>query len=218
MITDMYPGTRPLAEFESALMRVAVDPFLPTSLAMLRTKPSSAPCVAAEAARIIADAVDSEANIISGLVVDEELGDEMKVTVIATGFDTDRERRKETPRLARVERRQPRIYREPPEPEAEVAAGEEEVGDERPDGSEAIERRRLEIDAVGQQYQQAEARGGIDTPLDHRGQRQSGESQAGSRERSDRDALAMPYAFRARHSQSRSQANPGRPRPHRERH
>ncbi|MEO8502283.1 MAG: cell division protein FtsZ [Acidobacteriota bacterium] len=40
----------------------------------------------AEAARIIADAVDQDANIISGMVIDESMEDEMKVTVIATGF------------------------------------------------------------------------------------------------------------------------------------
>ena len=40
----------------------------------------------AEAARIIADAVDQDANIISGMVIDERMEDEMKVTVIATGF------------------------------------------------------------------------------------------------------------------------------------
>ncbi len=40
----------------------------------------------AEAARIIADAVDPDANIISGMVIDERMEDEMKVTVIATGF------------------------------------------------------------------------------------------------------------------------------------
>jgi cell division protein FtsZ len=41
----------------------------------------------AEAARIIADSVDPDANIISGMVIDPELEDAMKVTVIATGFD-----------------------------------------------------------------------------------------------------------------------------------
>ena len=39
-----------------------------------------------EAARVIMDAVDPDANIISGLVIDEEMGDSLKVTVIATGF------------------------------------------------------------------------------------------------------------------------------------
>ncbi len=40
----------------------------------------------AEAARVISDAVDPDAHIISGMVIDESLEDEMKVTVIATGF------------------------------------------------------------------------------------------------------------------------------------
>lgn len=40
-----------------------------------------------EAAEIIAQAVDPEANIIFGAVVDESLNDEVRVTVIATGFD-----------------------------------------------------------------------------------------------------------------------------------
>ncbi len=41
----------------------------------------------AEAARIIADSVDPDANIISGMVIEPGLEDAMKVTVIATGFD-----------------------------------------------------------------------------------------------------------------------------------
>jgi len=42
-----------------------------------------------EAARVIGEAVDPSANIISGLVVREDLEEEMKVTVIATGFLMD---------------------------------------------------------------------------------------------------------------------------------
>jgi cell division protein FtsZ len=41
------------------------------------------------AASIIADAADSDANIIFGVAFDEKLDDEMIVTVIATGFGTD---------------------------------------------------------------------------------------------------------------------------------
>ena len=40
-----------------------------------------------EAAKVISEVADPEANIILGSVVDEELNDEVKVTVIATGFD-----------------------------------------------------------------------------------------------------------------------------------
>lgn len=40
-----------------------------------------------EAAEIIAAAADAEANIIFGAVIDENLKDEIRITVIATGFD-----------------------------------------------------------------------------------------------------------------------------------
>jgi cell division protein FtsZ len=40
-----------------------------------------------EAAEVIASAADTDANVIFGAVIDEALGDQMRVTVIATGFD-----------------------------------------------------------------------------------------------------------------------------------
>lgn len=40
-----------------------------------------------EAAEIISSAADPEANIIFGAVIDESMGEEIRVTVIATGFD-----------------------------------------------------------------------------------------------------------------------------------
>src|SRR6476659_4584844 len=51
----------------------------------------------AEAARIISDAVDPDANIISGMVIDPTLDEAMKVTVIATGFDRSGEDRPRPP-------------------------------------------------------------------------------------------------------------------------
>ena len=47
----------------------------------------------AEAASTISDAVDPDATIISGLVVDGTMDEEVKVTVIATGFSDDRQPR-----------------------------------------------------------------------------------------------------------------------------
>ena len=41
-----------------------------------------------DAAEIVASAADQNANIIFGAVVDEQLGDHIRVTVIATGFET----------------------------------------------------------------------------------------------------------------------------------
>ena len=40
-----------------------------------------------EAAEIVGSASDADANIIFGAVIDESLGDQVRVTVIATGFD-----------------------------------------------------------------------------------------------------------------------------------
>ncbi|MCL6588509.1 MAG: cell division protein FtsZ [Firmicutes bacterium] len=46
-----------------------------------------------EAAAVITEAADPDANIIFGAVIDESLGDEIRVTVIATGFEPRRSRR-----------------------------------------------------------------------------------------------------------------------------
>jgi cell division protein FtsZ len=51
-----------------------------------------------EAAGIIKETADPEANIIFGTVIDERMGDEVSITVIATGFDGTR--RRETQRGA----------------------------------------------------------------------------------------------------------------------
>ncbi len=78
----------------------------------------------AEAAKVISDSVDADANIISGMVIDESMEEEMKVTVIATGFDS-----------AGAERAAARGFRVERQPEAErplAAAPEEEPAAPRP--------------------------------------------------------------------------------------
>ncbi|HWH94408.1 MAG TPA: cell division protein FtsZ [Baekduia sp.] len=69
-----------------------------------------------EAAEIVQGAADANANIIFGSVIDEALGDEVRVTVIATGFDHGRARprqaREETRDSARRRDRSPRVERE----------------------------------------------------------------------------------------------------------
>ena len=61
-----------------------------------------------EAAEIVNGASDPSANIIFGSVVDDTMGDEVRVTVIATGFDHGRAR----PRAAREETRRTRRDRD----------------------------------------------------------------------------------------------------------
>ena len=42
---------------------------------------------ATEAARVVSDHADGEADIIFGAIIDDDLAEEMKVTVIAAGFE-----------------------------------------------------------------------------------------------------------------------------------
>jgi cell division protein FtsZ len=56
-----------------------------------------------EAAEVIKEAADPEANIIFGTVIDDRMRDEVKVTVIATGFDAARSRPKSAVRPAAAE-------------------------------------------------------------------------------------------------------------------
>ncbi len=53
-----------------------------------------------EAAALVAEAAHAEANIIFGAVIDDALGDEVRVTVIAAGFDGNTMRRREQPAAA----------------------------------------------------------------------------------------------------------------------
>ena len=71
-----------------------------------------------EAAEIIGSAADSDANIIFGAVIDEQLGDQVRVTVIATGFDRNSPDRPAAAFAAggRREQQQPRR----PEPPADT--------------------------------------------------------------------------------------------------
>ena len=66
-----------------------------------------------EAAKIIQRAADEEANIIFGTVLDEDMADEVKITVIATGFDKKEARPAFEVATPRVEARAPEIRPEP---------------------------------------------------------------------------------------------------------
>lgn len=84
-----------------------------------------------EAAKIIAETADADANIIFGAAINDKLIDQMKITVIATGFDEARSRlmgmvsrtRPVAPvGLAGIVTEKPRRPEPEPEPELEAAA------------------------------------------------------------------------------------------------
>ena len=64
-----------------------------------------------EAASIIKETADPEANIIFGTVIDDRMGDDVSITVIATGFDSSRKiHRPTTPATADTSARVSRDY------------------------------------------------------------------------------------------------------------
>ena len=60
-----------------------------------------------EAAEVVTGAADQNANVIFGAVIDESAGDQVRVTVIATGFGTPRLRRRRTTATPVEPRREP---------------------------------------------------------------------------------------------------------------
>jgi cell division protein FtsZ len=70
-----------------------------------------------EAAEVVTSAADQNANVIFGAVIDDAMGDEVRVTVIATGFGNGRRRRRSA-------------THETPVPSAPVPGGAFEVPDE----------------------------------------------------------------------------------------
>jgi cell division protein FtsZ len=65
-----------------------------------------------EAAEVVTAAADSNANVIFGAVIDDAMGDEVRVTVIATGFGQQQRRRKRQPERERVVVPEPPIARQ----------------------------------------------------------------------------------------------------------
>jgi len=80
-----------------------------------------------EAAALVAQAVHPEANIIFGATIDDALGDEVRVTVIAAGFDGGTPKRRDE---GTVLRREPKPQQTQEETRAAVAAA---VAQRRPD-------------------------------------------------------------------------------------
>jgi cell division protein FtsZ len=101
-----------------------------------------------EAARIISSSADADANIIFGSVIKEDLADQVKITVIATGFDETRARLaqfaqpREEPAIEGV------VSEKPKEPEKE-----EEEREVEPPAEEEKPKEPPEEDVFGQKFE-----------------------------------------------------------------
>src|ERR671932_890742 len=92
-----------------------------------------------EAASLVSDAAHADANIIFGAVIDDALGDEVRVTVIAAGFDGGKPQGRKEAGLASVPGAgpvapptTPRMPVVQPQPIAGVPTGERLVGSAQP--------------------------------------------------------------------------------------
>jgi len=75
-----------------------------------------------EAAKTITEAADDDANIIFGSIIDEAMQGEVKITVIATGFETEN-RKPDLRGMSTIQQQQTRQM-EQPQPEPRPAFGE----------------------------------------------------------------------------------------------
>jgi cell division protein FtsZ len=110
-----------------------------------------------EAAALVAQAAHAEANIIFGAVIDDALGDEVRVTVIAAGFDGGMPKRRDSgsalrrePAARQADTRQPVEQPAPPSPDGRMPAS---VGTyapaSRPTTGAPLNPSRLEPEPVG---------------------------------------------------------------------
>ncbi len=85
-----------------------------------------------EAVKIVHEAVGSEANLIFGVVLDDNLADAMMVTVIATGFNRSKEARVQPPQQQQAQQQQvaPQVRPAAPIPPRDVQAERVPVGQE----------------------------------------------------------------------------------------
>ena len=120
-----------------------------------------------EAADVITQAAHPEANIIFGAVIDDSLGDEVKVTVIAAGFDKyatqeeeDAAAQEEAASAAVAEPARPAPV-EPPRHAPLIEASPEPVADDEPDEVFTPEMRR---DTVVDVSETADADDELDVP------------------------------------------------------
>jgi cell division protein FtsZ len=99
-----------------------------------------------EAARIISGAADPDANVIFGAVIKEDLTDQVRITVIATGFDETRSRIADMSRAATQKPVIQGVISEPP-----VTNDEEERNSEPPEDDQSSE--QGEEDVFGEKFE-----------------------------------------------------------------
>ena len=167
-----------------------------------------------EAAALVIEAAHEEANIIFGAVIDDALGDEVRVTVIAAGFDGGTPKRREA--------NQPALRREPAQRSdkdpSEAASNGREASKPEPARRDSEPARRESEPARREQAparrEQAPARA-QEPARPNSSSNGSGSAPSRSGESSERPASPQPAAGQSESSRSTrpSQSRPREPRP-----
>jgi cell division protein FtsZ len=106
-----------------------------------------------EAAALVAQSAHAEANIIFGATIDDALGDEVRVTVIAAGFDGGMPKRRDNGTVLRRESA-------PQQTQAETRAAAQAVGTQRPAPGQGQQRPAPAVQGRQEQGQSAQPGGG----------------------------------------------------------
>ena len=110
-----------------------------------------------EAAQLVQQAVNPEANIIFGANIDDTLGDEVRITVIAAGFETEQNSSKEFNRAlgaAALSSVGAEIMTEQDEPEQSQSQGES--SEQSPSESQDIDLEPVELEIDEPEFEQSE--------------------------------------------------------------
>ena len=103
-----------------------------------------------EAARIISAAADPDANVIFGAVIKEDLSDQVKITVIATGFDETRSR---LAQMSQTQIQKPVVQGVVSEPTTQVDSGYEEEDDSNNQPPEDSTPPQKDEDVFGEKFE-----------------------------------------------------------------
>ena len=106
-----------------------------------------------EAARIISNSADSDANIIFGAVVKEDLADQLRITVIATGFDETSARIAQFAKPTEEVRVQGIVSEGVSEEKDEEEDKKEEVKLDEPEDEEPPEGKPEDADVFGEKFE-----------------------------------------------------------------
>ncbi len=164
-----------------------------------------------EAAALVAQSAHAEANIIFGATIDDALGDEVRVTVIAAGFDGGMPKRRDS---GTVLRREPA----PQQTQAETRAAAQAVASQRPVPSQSQAPAQRQPAPVAQQgggytsYQQSSRPAGQGQPAQAQGSPAGGQGQSPSGQPAQRQPQSgQPLSGQGQSGQGQPSAQPSRP-------